>query len=112
MSKIQTGKVPIITEIALHRLLRWLSAGSCLAIRISAGIGISSLCVNVHKCIDVKMACNQLFYSFPTGDHEIQKAANDFKQWSTRGIIDGCVACLDALLIQIQTPSSHKKPAK
>ena len=54
------------------------------------------------------MSCNQLAYSFPTTAHEIQQAVEDFKQHSTNGVIDGCVACLDGLLVQIQTPSSSE----
>ncbi len=88
--------------------MSWLGGGSYHDICISAGISISSLYLCVHKCIDVVLACDQLAYSFPTGDHEVQKAANDFKQCSTYGVIDGCVACLDGLLIRIQTPLSQE----
>ena len=108
MSQIRTGKAPIITEIALHCLLRWLGGGSYLDIRLSAGISTASFYVCVHKCMDVIMSCNQLAYSFPTTAHEIQQAVEDFKQHCTNGVIDGCVACLDGLLVRIQTPSSSE----
>ena len=38
MSRVRTGKDAITVEIMLHCLLRWLSGGSYLDIRLSAGI--------------------------------------------------------------------------
>jgi hypothetical protein len=62
----------------------------------------------VHKCIDAILQCDELSYSFPTTPQEIQKAADEFKQHSTHGVVDGCVACLDGLLLRIQTPASNE----
>ena len=41
MSCVRTGKGPILTEIMLHCLLRWLGGGSYLDIRLSAGLSTS-----------------------------------------------------------------------
>ncbi len=38
----------------------------------------------------------------------MQQAANNFKQHSTNSVIDGCVGCLDGLLLRIQTPSTQE----
>jgi len=38
MSRVRTGKNAITVEIMLHCLLRWLSGGSYLDIRLNAGI--------------------------------------------------------------------------
>jgi DDE superfamily endonuclease len=108
MSRRRSGKGPITTEIALHCLLRWLAGGSYLDIRLSAGISITSFHFCLHKCIDAILMCDELAYSFPNTIDDIQQAANDFRSKSTNGVIDGCVACLDGLLLRIQTPSSNE----
>ncbi len=48
MSRVWTGKGPIVTEIALHCLLRWLAGGSQLNIWISAGISTALLYTCIH----------------------------------------------------------------
>jgi len=105
-SRNRTGKDPIIVEIVLHCLLRWLAGGSYLDIRLSAGISKASFYTCVHKAIDAILHCNELAYKFPTTVEEIQQAADDFREHSTEGVMDGCVACLDGLLLRIQTPSA------
>ena len=44
-------------------------------------------------------------FSFPSMANEINEAAQRFKACSTNGIIDGCVGCVDGLLLQIVTPA-------
>jgi hypothetical protein len=46
-SRNRTGKDPIIVEIILHCLLRWLAGGSYLDIRLSAGISKPSF----YQCV-------------------------------------------------------------
>jgi len=41
MSRAKTGKDSITVEIMLHFLLRWLSGGSYLDIRLNAGISLA-----------------------------------------------------------------------
>ncbi len=108
MSSVCTGKTPIIPEVALHCLLRWLAGGSHLDIRISAGISTSSFYVCIYKCINALLLCKQLSIHFPTSDEEIMESTQKFQKESTGGIIDGCVACLDGMLLPIQTLSSDK----
>jgi hypothetical protein len=107
MSRVRTGgKSPITVEIILHCLLRWLGGGSYLDIRISAGISISSFYRCIHTSMTAILLSEALSIHFPTTDEELQNAANDFKSLSTNGVIDGCVACVDGILLRIQTPPS------
>jgi hypothetical protein len=109
MSKLRTGgKSPITVEIILHCLLRWLGGGSYLDIRISAGISVASFYRCIHASMKAILLCDALLIHFPTTDNELQTAVDDFKALSTNGVIDGCVACVDGLLLRIQTPSSSE----
>ena len=107
-SRNRTGTTEIKTEIVLHCLLRWLAGGSYLDIRLSAGISKASFFACILKCIHEILCCNELAYKFPTTNEEIKQVANDFKRHSTNNVIDGCVGCLDGLLLQIQTPSASE----
>jgi hypothetical protein len=106
MSQIRTGKGPIPTEIALHCLLRSLSGGSYLDIRLSAGISKTSFYCVVHECTRAILQVDELQYSFPISHNELCQACNDFKEISSHEVIDGCVACFYGLLLPIQTPAT------
>jgi DDE superfamily endonuclease len=108
MSSLRTKKGPITTEIALHCLLRWMAGGSYLDIRLCAGVSKSSFYLCVYRCIDAILQCKELAYSFPTENESIKIAANEWKELSSSGVINGCVACMDGLLLRIQTPSSKE----
>ena len=107
-SRNRTGKEPILTEIVVHCLLRWLAGGSYLDIRLSAGISKASFYACVHRCVDAILYCGTLAYHFPNTAREISEAAGGFKEHSSNGILDGCVGCLDGLLVRIQTPSARE----
>ena len=63
----------------------------------------------VHLCMDAILICPQLaFPSFPSTDAEIRAASTEFRSLSSNGVIDGCVGCIDGLLMKIQTPSKSK----
>ena len=47
MARVRTGKDDITVEIMLHCLLRWLSGGSYLYIRLSAGISLAKF----YSCV-------------------------------------------------------------
>jgi len=106
MSRVRTGKGAIVIEVVLHCLLRWLAGGSHLDIRIMAGISVPSFFTCIHKCVHAVLQCNQLAIKFPRSVDEIEQSAKSFRNFSTDGVIDGCVACLDGMLLPIQTPSS------
>ena len=105
MSHVRTGKPPIVTEVALHCLLRWLAGGSHLDIRMSAGISVASFYACIYKCVDAVLQCNQLAISFPSNDEEVSVSARHFQSLSSSGVIDGCVGCLDGMLLSIRAPS-------
>jgi DDE superfamily endonuclease len=98
----------ITTEIAVHCLLRWLAGGSYLDVRICAGISVTSFYVILHKTIVAVLLVEELDYKFPETMEEISQAAADFKKCSTNEFISGCVACVDGMLLQINTPN-HKE---
>lgn len=104
MSMRRSTKGPIVTEIALHCLLRWLGGGSYLDIRISAGISVSSFYVCIHKCMNAILLCDALSFSMPKTEEELNRASEEFESISFNSVIDGCIGCLDGFLLAIQTP--------
>jgi hypothetical protein len=56
--------------------------------------------------MDAIVLCDELEISFPSSDTDLQAAADGFKSVSSHGVIDGCVGCLDGILLKIQTPAS------
>jgi hypothetical protein len=102
------GRFVIATEIALHCLLRYLAGGSYLDIRLSAGISVPSFYRIVHVCINAIVKCEDLSFSFPSTDDELQEIADGFRALSTKEVINGCVGCLDGLLLKVRTPSSKE----
>jgi hypothetical protein len=108
MSKVRTGKGPITPEIALHCLLRWLAGGSYLDIRLYAGISVSSFYVVVHRCAIAILKLPELDYSFPATNEELERVANGFKDLCDHEVMDGCVGCMDGMLLPIITPASSE----
>ena len=102
------GQFVITTEIALHCLLRYLAGGSYLDIRLSAGISTPSFFRIIHACIRAIQRCEDLSFSFPSTDEELQKIADGFRALSTKEVINGCVGCVDGLLLKVRTPSSKE----
>jgi DDE superfamily endonuclease len=102
-----TGR-PITTEIALHCLIRWLAGSSYIDIRIIAGISVSSFYLIKHKCLLAIIRCPELQILFPTTTQEIIQAAANFKTKSNNHVVDGCVGCLDGILLKIQTPNPNE----
>lgn len=102
------GLGAITVEIAMHCLLRWLAGGSHLDIRIGVGISVRSFYRACYKCVDAILKIEQLAYHFPKTQQEINEAASHFQQCSARNVIQGCVACLDGLLLRIKVPSASE----
>jgi hypothetical protein len=105
MSYIRTSKGSILPEIMSHCLLRWLSGGEYLDIRLGAGISVPSFYRCIHKCMDAILAADELSFSFPSGE-QIDTAAREFDAISSNRAIKGCVACVDGYLLRIQVPSA------
>ena len=64
MARVRTGREAITVEIMLHCLSRWLSSGSYLHIRFSAGISPAKFNSCVYKCIDAILESEDLAKNF------------------------------------------------
>jgi hypothetical protein len=107
-SRNRTGKQKISTEIVLHCLLRWLAGGSHSDIRVSAGISKPAFYTCVSKGFNAILRCNQLTITFPETTEQFEESAREFQALSTGGVVDGCVACIDGMLLSVQTPSTDE----
>ncbi len=67
-----------------------------------------ALYVCICKFIEALQLGNQLSIHFTTSNEELWGSAQKFQNESTLGIIDGCAAWLDGMLLPIQVPSSDK----
>jgi len=106
MPRVRTGKDAITVEIMLHCLLRWLSCGSYLDIRLSAGISLAKFYSCIYKCMDAILESEDLAHKFPSTAMEVDEATHGFESMSSQAAIKVCVACLDGYLLQINILSS------
>ena len=88
---------PLFVEVACRWVLPWHLLGS-------RNFCQQPLQVHppLHQCCP-KMQGDELFFSVKSGRH--WKRCWWIQSILTSGVIDGCVACLDGLLVQIQPPS-------
>ena len=105
MSRRRTGQEPISPEMMLHCLIRYLAGGSLRDIRLVVGISSKSFYGVVYQCVNAILKCDELQYNFPTSNEDVSKVASDFSAISANGLIQGCVGCMDGLLIRISAPS-------
>jgi hypothetical protein len=84
------------------------SGGSFHDIWLTAGISKTSFYHVAHQCASAILQVVELAFSFPTTANKLSKSAADYKSISSYGVIDGCVACLDGLLLPIQTPRASE----
>ncbi len=54
------------------------------------------------------MDCNHLAINFPNPIEELKDSAQGFQKISSGRIIDGCVACVDGMLLSIWIPSANE----
>jgi len=104
MSVRRTGKAPIITEMMVHCLIRFLSGASPVDARLTVGISIPSFYRILYRCVHAILRVPELEYHFPATDIEISEATTAFNSVSNQRVVDGCVACLDGMLLRINTP--------
>lgn len=79
--------------------------GSYLDVRDVAHVSVSSFYRCLHKGISAILSCSQLAITLPTTTREVDHAAAAFKMESTEGLLDGCVGCVDGMLVKVMTPS-------
>jgi len=106
MSRVRAGKDAIMVEMMLKCLLRFLSGGSYLDIRLNAGISLAKFYACICKCMDAIQEPEDLAYKFPSTTKEVDKAAQGFEPLSSRAAMKGRVVCLVGYLVQIKVPSS------
>ena len=61
-----------------------------------------------YKCIDAILQCEEMVYSLPSTEEELNNAAMRFKECSTNGAVNSCVGCVDGHLLPIQTPAKDE----
>lgn len=106
---IQTGKDdPITTQISLHCLLHWLAGGSYLDVRVPGGMSIATFYAICDMVIDAINQAPTLQYSLPRSSPDMEKIARGFSFISTSKALDGCVGCVDGLLLKIIAPSNNE----
>ncbi|EGZ12290.1 hypothetical protein PHYSODRAFT_317433 [Phytophthora sojae] len=105
MSTRRTGVAPISEEVVLHCTLRYLAGGSYLDIRDVAQLSVASFYRCLNKGIFAILNCTELAIQLPTTPREIECAAAEFAKSSSEGVLDGCVGCVDGMLVRIITPT-------
>jgi hypothetical protein len=105
MSYRRTGTMPIIPEIIMHCLIRYMSGGSYIDICLLVDVSITAFYNCVRTAMKAIINCKELKIKFPKTTMQIIKQGKQFKKLSTNGIIDKCVGCIDGVLIRIKTPS-------
>ena len=105
MTMLCTGKPPISPELQLHCLICWLSGGSYLDIRLTAGMSVCTFYRSIERCLEAILKAPELAYAFPT---DYEEAARNFRSISSHGAITGCVACVDGYFLEIQTPGASE----
>ena len=53
-------------------------------------------------------SCEALKVVFPDSEEDFNVLQNGFQAKSTHGLIQGCVGCIDGLLIEIKHPSERE----
>jgi hypothetical protein len=106
MSTRSSGVGPIEPEIVLHCTLRWLAGGSYIDIRDAAEISVASFYRVLHVGIRAVVKSDHLRYHFPSSLDEIEAEAAGFGSHSLFGVLNGCVGCLDGILVRVRTPST------
>lgn len=109
MAKLRTqGQHIISSEMSLHCALRFLSGAPCADIRNKIGVSESYFYHILYKTVDAILCLEDLAYRFPQTAEEIAAAAAGFKKISSYQVMQGCIACIDGMLLRIQTPGSNE----
>lgn len=106
MSTVRTGEAPISAEVVLHCTLRWLAGGSYLDICTIGHISHASFYRCLYKGVNAITTCPALAIKLPRTHEEIERTAAEFAECSHEAVFDGCVGCIDGMLVRIKSPSS------
>jgi hypothetical protein len=104
---------PIIPEIRLHCLMRYLAGGSYLDICTLVSIPHSTFYYILWKTCDAINDCPELEFKLPNTTAELEEASAGFEGISIHGIMRGCIGAIDGWLLPIQVPpATHVGNAK
>jgi hypothetical protein len=95
---------PIIPEIRLHCLMRYLAGGSYLDICTLVSIPHSTFYYILWKTCDAINDCPELEFRLPNTTVELAEASAGFEGISVHGIMRGCIGAIDGWLLPIQVP--------
>jgi hypothetical protein len=97
---------PIIPEIRLHCLVRYLAGGSYLDICNLVSIPHSTFYGILWNTCEAINACPELGFSLPTTTAELEEASAGFESVSCQRVMRGCIGAIDGWLCPIQAPPS------
>ena len=77
--------------------------GGGLSIQIFFGSSVPGFYSIVYEVMDVII--DKFKFHFPTSQRELERASRDFCRLSDNSIMNGCVGCIDGLLVKTATPT-------
>jgi hypothetical protein len=95
---------PIIPEIRLHCLIRYIAGGSYLDICTLVSIPHSTFYYSLWKTCAAINASPQLAFRLPSTKEELKAASDGFESISYNGIMRGCIGAIDGWLCAIIVP--------
>ena len=98
---------PIIPELVLHCLLRYLSGGTYIDVRLLAQMSVASFYRILHLAIKSVCQCTALAIRFELDEESINRRMALFANLSSHQVMRGCTGCIDGILIQTKCPSSN-----
>lgn len=107
-SRNRTGKEPITTEWIVHCLVRYLAGGTAHDIRDKAKVNKPSFYRLLHLGLDAVLKAPELQIKLPQTERELNSAALEWQKGSTKGVIDGCVGCIDGYVLITDCPTKNE----
>ncbi|KAE9255678.1 hypothetical protein PF004_g499 [Phytophthora fragariae] len=96
---------PISEEVVLHCTLGYMAGGSYLDVRDVAHVSVASFYRCLHRGVSAILGCSERDIKLPATTADMDNAAAALKRESTVGVLDGCVGCVDGMLVNIATPT-------
>ena len=109
-SNITSGLGEVISpEMTMAIGLCLLAGASYIVLTSAYGISESSVFVARDLFVNAVNSCQALKVVFPDSEEDFNVLQNGFQAKSTHGLIQGCVGCIDGLLIEIKHPSERER---
>ena len=89
---------PLIPEVCLHCVIRYLAGGSYLDICAIAGIPSSTFYAVIWRTCEALNSIEELSFHLPRSQLELDIASAGFESVSTNGIMYGCIGAIDGWL--------------